>query len=85
MVEPGWMSIRLKPGKKLPTRTIIKNHLKEWNKDKTKYEKVKSRISKDFAEYLDARYGLEEERKGKKVIMSKGDKGYGDEGNLEVF
>lgn len=40
MVAPGWMSIGMKPGRKLPTRTIIKNHLKEWNTNNDKKEKT---------------------------------------------
>ena len=35
---PEWLSIKNKPGKPLPTRTIIKNHLKEWNTDEDEEE-----------------------------------------------
>ena len=47
MKEPEWESISQEPGKKLPTKVIIKNHLKEWNMDKDEMIKQIKRMVKN--------------------------------------
>jgi len=64
---PEWLSIKNKPGKPLPTRTIIKNHLKEWNTDK---------IDKEYIR--DVKESLEDE-KGRKVSMKEAKSYLGEE------
>lgn len=46
-------------------------------------KKLKSKITKNYAEYLDAKYGLDLQKEGKSVYVEPGEKGY--ENGLEVI
>lgn len=61
----AWLSIKKPVGKKLPTRTIIKKHLKEWNFDEL--DELKQGQKEDWKELEKEKDDLTEEYYDKKI------------------